>query len=183
MKICCDLDVIRTMAEDQHDENVEFRSFLVQLAIGEAHLDAVVRSIALEAMARIDCISCNNCCVVLTAQATGGEVRKMATSLGLSPAEFSARFVVPSVLADPVLGKQVGAHHRGDCCSLLKDGRCTVYAVRPRNCRAYPLILGRGFRTRIWGMVDNCRVCPIVSAVYTELKAVLRPGGPRGTVQ
>ncbi|MEW6447868.1 MAG: YkgJ family cysteine cluster protein [Bacillota bacterium] len=33
---------------------------------------------------------------------------------------------------------------RGNCAFLLEDGRCSIYEVRPRNCRTYPI--GRAVR-------------------------------------
>lgn len=175
MIVCSDLDYIREMADRQYDENIEFRSFISQFAIQEQQLDAMVQRLTLEAMAQVDCVACHNCCEVLTAQATAAEVGRMSCCLGLSESAFSDQYVVHSVLADPVLKKSSGAVHGGGACALLRDGRCTVYNVRPDECRAYPLLLGSGFRSRLWGIVDNCHVCPIVSAVYEELKAVMRP--------
>jgi uncharacterized protein len=175
MKVCSDLDHMRDMADRQHDENVEFRSYISQAAIHGTQLDTMVQGLTLEAMDQVDCVACHNCCAVLTAQATELEVGRMSCWLGLTDSEFTAQFVVHSALADPVLRKQASAAHSGGACALLCDGRCTVYRVRPAECRAYPLLLGSGFRSRLWGVVDNCRVCPIVSAVYEELKLVMRP--------
>ncbi len=175
MKVCSNLDHIREMAERQHDENVDFRSYISKAAIHETQLDAMVRGLTLEAMDRVDCVACHNCCVVLTAQATDLEVGRMSSSLGLSESEFTEQHTVHSALVDPVLRKQPSSAQRAGACTLLCNGLCTVYQVRPAKCRAFPLLLGRGLRSRLWGVVDNCHVCPIVSAVYGELKSVMRP--------
>jgi uncharacterized protein len=175
MKIYTDLDQIREMAERNHDENIAFRSYITQVNIDGRQLDAMVEGLTLRAMAGVDCIACHNCCDLLTIQATDLEVGSMSHCLGLSTVDFTSEYITPAPLADPVLRKKAGALQGNYGCALLDNGACTVYQVRPAACRAYPLMLGSDFRSRLWAVVDNCQICPIVSAVYEEMKVVLRP--------
>ncbi len=175
MNVCTDLQQILARALRQRDEDVEFRTFIAQLPDLDEQLDNTVNMLTHEAMAQVDCIACHNCCVVLTAQATAAEVVGMCGWLGVTENQFAQRYIVDSPMANPVLRKHEPSAGQGGACALSCNGRCTVYGVRPADCRAYPLLLGTDFRTRLWSIVDNCHVCPIVSAVYEELKLVLRP--------
>ena len=83
---------------------------------------------------RFECTGCHDCCRgghEGAVYATEREVARIAEHLGLSVAAFDRAHV-----------RRVDGHETirldedGDC-SLWKDG-CTVYPVRPRQCRTYP---------------------------------------------
>jgi len=83
---------------------------------------------------RFACTGCHACCrgkhegVVY---ATAAEVERIAAHLGVTPTTFRRTH-----------GGRLDGHEtirltaEGDC-SLWRDG-CTVYPVRPRQCRTYP---------------------------------------------
>jgi uncharacterized protein len=83
---------------------------------------------------RFDCQQCHNCC--RGAQAGGvypsrPEVKRIAAWLKVSLYAFRARYMrsldgAPSLRIRP----------NGDCV-FWKDG-CTIYPVRPRQCRTFP---------------------------------------------
>jgi hypothetical protein len=143
MNICTNLDHIREMAVRHHDENIEFRSYIVQSPMHERQLDSIVRGLTLRAMAEVDCVACHNCCVMMTAQATELEVGRMSCSLGLSAGEFTAQYIVPSVLTDPVLRQRDNGGHEGNGCALMCDGRRTVYSVMTCHVPGLPADAGQ----------------------------------------
>ena len=83
---------------------------------------------------RFECTGCHACCrgghegVVY---ATAAEVSRIAEHLGRSEREFRRAQV------GKLEGHDVIRLNRDGDCSLWRDG-CTVYAVRPRQCRTYP---------------------------------------------
>lgn len=95
------------------------------------------------------CRQCGACCRV------PGRVRllpyeemKLALCLGMNVLDFTARFT--TLEADRrglvLLDKPDGA------CILLDDaGRCTVHAVKPRQCRDFPFT---------WQNADSATICP-----------------------
>jgi Fe-S-cluster containining protein len=51
------------------------------------------------------------------------------------------------------------------------DGKlCSIYEIRPHECRMFPYTQEDGFIFRIWGMLAFYSVCPIVFNVMEELK-------------
>jgi len=80
------------------------------------------------------CRQCGECCRgergILV---TGAEHEAMAAYLGLSPADFAARYLV----ATP-LGPQLASRH--GACALQGDGLCRVHPVKPRICREWPYL-------------------------------------------
>jgi hypothetical protein len=62
-------------------------------------------------------------------------------------------------------------------CPLLDGTRCSVYRDRPKDCRAYPHLHKKQMTTRLLGVLENARVCPIVFNVLERLKAELLERG------
>ena len=64
---------------------------------------------------------------------TDGEIAAMAAFLGMTDDEFRASFVRPAS------GFRLSLRERGDdeCVMLDRDG-CSVYPVRPSQCRTFP---------------------------------------------
>jgi len=58
-------------------------------------------------------------------------------------------------------------------CPFLKDDRCSNYDYRPKDCRSYPHLHKKDFRSRLWGVVENYSMCPIVFNVYERLQMEL----------
>ncbi len=85
---------------------------------------------------RFACTACGKCCLnhgdgyeyVFSSKA---ERAAIASHLGLSRKSFEARYT-----------ERVGVGRsfisRGDACVFLEDGRCSIYALRPRQCRTFP---------------------------------------------
>jgi Fe-S-cluster containining protein len=84
---------------------------------------------------RFTCRQCHNCC-------RGGqpgwvypsqrEIATIARRLKLSPASFRRRFLVKDEDGEA----SFRMHANGDC--VFWDQGCTIYPVRPRQCRTYP---------------------------------------------
>ncbi len=86
---------------------------------------------------RFECTGCGECCsggpdyyVFLTER----EAEAIRRHLGLTAAWFKRRYLRRTPEGDRVINNQGG----GRCVFLTRDNRCTVYAVRPLQCRTYP---------------------------------------------
>ena len=60
------------------------------------------------------------------------EIRRAAEAAGLDVLDFCAMYV-----AECDRGWSLREMANGDCC-MLRDGRCTIYAARPVQCRTWP---------------------------------------------
>ncbi len=84
---------------------------------------------------KFGCTGCGDCC-----RGPGGyvwvnetEIGRLAASLKLTLDEFGRRY-----LRRTWNGLAFVDAPSGDCVFLGKDGRCTVYALRPSQCRTFP---------------------------------------------
>lgn len=83
---------------------------------------------------RFKCTECGKCC-------TGGpgyawvndqEIQKMADYLKISLKDFGRKYL------RFVNGRYALIEKRNYDCIFLKDKRCTIYPVRPQQCRTFP---------------------------------------------
>ena len=83
---------------------------------------------------RFQCTACGHCCTGVPGYVwvTEEEIERMARFKGLSVARFSREYVRR-------VGKRFSLVERknGDCV-LLKDGKCSVYPVKPVPCSTFP---------------------------------------------
>ena len=105
---------------------------------------------------RFECTGCGDCCsgepgYVWVNEA---EIQQMADQLRVSVEQFEGQFVRQ-------IGRQKSLieYPGGDCIFLDPDSRrCTVYAVRPIQCRTWPFWTSNLRTRKAWR--ETCQVCP-----------------------
>jgi Fe-S-cluster containining protein len=123
-----------------------------------------------------ECRGCSMCCksegcVDLDPE----DVKRIADYLGMSKEDF-LRQHTEECLGDTVFKYPQGA--KG--CVFLKDGRCSIYAVRPNTCVLYPFIgkhqsgYLRGETDSIsMGIPDQCPSAQRANLIMAAIKRVL----------
>jgi hypothetical protein len=161
-----DSDRVRVLSEAKEEENWRFRAYLKGSNLSIAALDRLVWR-HLEVVTRqIDCCACANCCKVVSPLLSTRDVRRLADHLGMQEAQLINEYCRPS--------KEKGKYALGQLpCRFLHGGRCGVYEVRPDDCRSFPHLQKREFRSRLIRVVENCSICPIVYNVFEGLKMEL----------
>jgi len=167
METTLDLQRIQKLAKERDDENWEFRAFLKGIDLPAKKLDALVRRIYAEVSAQIDCTQCANCCQKINPVLDQADVARFAQGLGLARAEFQAKYLRPDQ------DQPFKACFSALPCPFLKQKRCSNYDFRPEDCRSYPHLHKRDFGSRLWGVIENYEICPIVFNVYEQLKLEL----------
>lgn len=83
---------------------------------------------------QFQCTQCGKCCGGEPGYIwmTPAEIRAVAEALGLHVLDFCSMYV-----AEYPQGFSLREMDNGDCC-LLQGGRCSVYDVRPLQCRTWP---------------------------------------------
>jgi uncharacterized protein len=154
-ELITDLVQIRKLGEQKLDENMRFRLFAKIRGLPEKRL----RVIAAEIESRIDCTRCANCCREAIPTLTQKDADRIAAHLGITPAEFEARYTQPG--DDP--GERM-LRLTATGCVFLADNLCTIYEVRPRNCANYPHLVrsDHSLVSRMLPIVWRASTCPIV---------------------
>jgi Fe-S-cluster containining protein len=155
-----DLDTIKHLGERNKDVNYRFRSFLKSK--DEDRLDRTVNDLFNLYSSKIDCTKCGNCCTVLKPIIQNTDIITLATLTYKTAQDFKLDYTVTDEDGD--------IHFKDLPCPFLVDKRCTVYDSRPEDCRSYPHLHKKDFLSRLFGVIDNYSVCPIVFNVYEDLK-------------
>lgn len=100
-----------------------------------------------------ECRQCGQCCMGEpgTIYVTRDEIASLAAYFRLSIAEFTERYLYP--FKDSF---SIGEHSDGRC--LFYDNGCTVYPLRPGQCRTFPFWFSNLRSEKRWRRVE--KACP-----------------------
>ena len=105
---------------------------------------------------RFQCTGCGDCCTGAPGYVwvVNEEVRAIADYLGVPEEDFLRRYV-----RKVGIRKSLVEFPNGDCVFLdAQTRKCTVYPVRPRQCRTWPFWQSNIKSPEAWQ--ETCRVCP-----------------------
>jgi hypothetical protein len=160
------LNRIKQLGKKRDRENWEFRSFLKFIDLEEDELDSIVHNFYQEVSSQIDCTKCANCCKEMKPVLHKEDIKRFTTGLNLPVKEFINQYLEKGE-------DQSEFYFKKKPCPFLRDKLCTNYDFRPEDCRSFPHFKKEGFLLRLWGVVDNYSICPIVFNVYEILKKKL----------
>ncbi len=155
-----DLPTIANLAEEREDENYSFRAFLKGQDTEE--IDRIVHRLNQNISDQIDCTKCGNCCAKLSPTIKSDDISRIAVRLEMNAEEVEEKYVEKD---------QWDQHFKHLPCSFLKDKKCTIYEDRPDDCRSFPHLHKPNFTSRLFGVLQNYSICPIVFNVVERLKA------------
>lgn len=162
IEIDIDIEKVEKLGKLREDENFKFRAFLK--GQDPDSIDKIVHRLNIEISNQIDCTACGNCCMKLKPCITEKDIKKLSHRLNLNPQQIK----------DDYIEIDEGVQYfRNIPCSFLKDKKCTVYNDRPEDCASYPHLHKKLFISRLWGVIDNYSICPIVFNVFEKLKTEL----------
>ncbi len=167
MKIVTSLETIKEMALEREKENLNFRAFLKQIDMAPRKIDAIVHKILDEVTSQIDCTKCANCCKQIRPVLDNGDVSKFSLGIKSSVHQFRERYLHED--------NENSSHYifKELPCPFLRNNKCSNYDNRPKDCKSYPHLHKKDFVFRLWGVVENYEICPIVFNVFEQLKIEL----------
>lgn len=154
----------QTHADDHDEANYNFLRSLKSQDYG-VDPDELAGELHKQAFEIIDCTRCANCCKTMIVKLDESDVNRIAQHLGLAPSEFVDRFLEPAEQQGDFIMRQ------RPCPLLGADNRCTVYDVRPTECREYPHTDKPGFAHRTMGHAANALNCPAVFWIVEEMRS------------
>jgi len=164
MKIITDIKEIENISHENERENWEFRAFLKRLNISSKKLDNITHQIYEIVSKEIDCKECANCCKTMRPFFNREDIIRFSTGIKQTVEQFIDKYLEEDKT-------EINGHIMSEKpCPFLKDNLCSYYDLRPEVCRSFPNIHKNDFRIRLWSVVENCSICPIVFNVYEELK-------------
>ena len=119
-----------------------------------------------EAYSKIDCGQCANCCKVMTPTYTKAEVKRIAAHVGMSEKEYWAKYLKKDKAGDII-------NRKTPCHFLDKNNRCTIYAIRPLDCRQFPHTQKKDVFFQLDVHIQNVELCPITFHVVKRLNEIV----------
>ncbi len=124
---------------------------------------------------QFDCTQCGECCTGAPGYVwvTDEDIERLAKAKGMTAHQFRLEFVVD-------YGDRMSLAERANYdCVMLEEGHCSVYSIRPRQCRTFPFWGSNLKNRRAWRRVSH--ECPGVGGerLYTldEIQRIIDDGG------
>ena len=158
---------VKSKAQRLEEQNYKFRTFLKNRA-DDDKLDAQFLALHKELFADYDCCKCANCCKAYNIILAGDEVKRISAFLGLTESDFIAEYL-QNADADDEKPYKV----REKPCSFLGgDGRCRIQNCKPDVCNEFPYTDKPGRLPRMYGVIKNAELCPVVFEILERLKVM-----------
>jgi Fe-S-cluster containining protein len=125
-------------------------------------LDVLADKVHEEVFTEINCLNCANCCKSIPPIVSSADAQRIAKSLGMKKADFSAKYLLRDEDGDTVM-------NASPCPFLLPDNHCEIYEDRPKACRAYPHTNDWQFTKNIGLHAVNSKYCPAVFHILKRL--------------
>jgi Fe-S-cluster containining protein len=111
----------------------------------------------------VDCTRCANCCKTMDTKVRPADAQRIAGHLGIETDEFIEKYLAEDDDGDRKFRQK-------PCPFLGEDNLCSIYEVRPTDCREYPHTDKEGFVFRTMGHANNALNCPAVFWIVEEMR-------------
>lgn len=115
-----------------------------------------------EVVAKIDCLSCANCCRNYSPRFKTPDIKRISKYLKMKEGEFIESYLQLDNDGDYVTKST-------PCPFLGEDNFCGIYDQRPSDCARYPYTNEDVFLKRPQLTLKNSTICPIVHNVLEKL--------------
>jgi Fe-S-cluster containining protein len=128
------------------------------------HLDQLAEKIDKEVWKEVNCLSCANCCKVMTPTFTVQDIKRISAHLGQTPKEFKDQWLVKDKNQD-------WTNKINPCQFLdLKTNMCKIYEIRPTDCSGFPHLAKKKMVDYIHVHKQNIEYCPATYAMVEKLE-------------
>ncbi len=115
-----------------------------------------------ETWSEVECLSCANCCKKMTPTFKKSEVKRIAAHMGMTHKEYFDKYLEMDEDNEDVVNKSTPCQHLD-----LTDNKCTIYEIRPDDCRLFPHFQRKDFNEISYVIADNIPRCP-ATLVFVE---------------
>ena len=128
------------------------------------HLDQLAEKIDKEVWKEVNCLSCANCCKVMTPTFTVQDIKRISAHLGQTPKDFKDQWLVKDKNQD-------WTNKINPCQFLdLKTNMCRIYEIRPTDCSGFPHLAKKKMVDYIHVHKQNIEYCPATYAMVEKLE-------------
>ena len=153
-------DILKNWERKSADNQKKYRQFL-QRADKNKVLDQLAE-IHEEAISRIDCLQCANCCKNYSPRFKTPDIKRISRHLKMRESEFIDKYLLVDEDGDFVVNAK-------PCPFLGANNFCSIYEDRPSDCRRFPYTDEDVIIKRKELTLKNSAFCPITYYVLEKL--------------
>ncbi len=157
------MDLLNNWEKKSHARQKDYKRYL-----GKADKNTVLRhqqDLHEEAMEKIDCLSCANCCKTYSPRFKTPDIKRISRLLKMRESEFIDTYLNLDNEGDYVVKSS-------PCPFLGADNACSIYESRPSDCARFPYTDEDVLFKRQALTLKNSSFCPIVYYVLERLIAI-----------
>jgi Fe-S-cluster containining protein len=110
-----------------------------------------------------DCTECANCCKTMTPTFSKTDIKRISGHFDLSPKQFFDRYLQKDEDSGDIV-------NRFQPCPFLVENKCSIYALRPKDCADFPHHFKRSFDLYNDTYLQNLGSCPATFRLIERLE-------------
>ncbi len=147
-----------------------FRRFLTRLEKNTPRgIDKLAAETEKEVWQEVDCMRCGNCCKTMTPTYTSKDIKRIATHLQMTAADFKEKWLYKEKSSGDWLNKSTP-------CQFFdrQTHECSIYAVRPADCAGFPHLAKKKMTDYIHVHKQNIELCPATFKLVEKMMSVIK---------
>lgn len=150
-------------------KKTKLKAFLTKLDEIVPHdMPRLVKETDAEVWQEVDCTSCANCCKTMTPTFRKADIVRIAAHFNTTPEAFTKKWLYKEEAGDWVNKKQP--------CQFLKNNKCSIYEVRPKDCAEFPHHNKKPFDAYNDTFSNNLDKCPATFLLVEKLMKKVEEG-------
>jgi Fe-S-cluster containining protein len=146
-----------------------FRYFITRIENkAPENLDSLMEIAEKEVWQEMSCLSCANCCKVMSPTYTFADIKRISAHLGMRPKDFKDKWLYREK-------KNNDWMNRSQPCQFLdlETNMCSIYEVRPADCADFPHFHRRPSTDYFYIHKQNIEYCPATMLLVEKLKKTI----------
>jgi Fe-S-cluster containining protein len=161
---------LRTFRRRARRRKTAFRRFLSQIEKKPPKkLDQLTATVEKEVWKEIDCVTCANCCKIMTPTYTSKDMRRISSHFGMTVQEFKDKWLYKERSSGDWM-------NRNTPCQFLdlQTNLCTIYDVRPVDCAGFPHLPKKKMVEYMHVHKQNLEYCPATYRMVEKMMERLK---------
>lgn len=161
---------LRSFKQKLHYHKKTFKRFLSKIEKNPPKtLHTIVEKIDAEIWEETDCLSCANCCKVMTPTFTLKDMKRIAAHLSMTVDEFKSKWLDYDKKDGDWMNKKQPCQFLN-----LQDNKCSIYEVRPADCAGFPHLTKKKMVDYIHVHKQNIQYCPATYKMVEKLMEAVK---------
>lgn len=146
------------------------RKFLNRLEkIKPDGLNKIAKAVDKEVWSEVSCLNCANCCKAMTPTFTRKDINRIAAHFNQSAASFTEKWLFKEPDGGDIVNKQQPCQFLN-----LKDNKCSIYEIRPDDCRSFPHHGKKNFAEWTHIYKQNIEHCPATYKLVEKMREKMK---------